>query len=68
MTIATTSVTVRYVEPTIEEELQVVCPICDMKLPMWVVPGMVGKVTTLCVSKTCGKIRVTVDTRNTVVR
>jgi len=64
----TTTITLDILVEQAQEEYQVACPICDMRLILWIVPGMVGKVTTLCTSKTCRKIRVTVDTRDSVVR
>lgn len=52
---------------TTDSEGIVRCPVCDMKLPIVVTPGFVGRFKVLCVSKVCKKVWVVVDTRPVVV-
>ena len=49
------------------EELEVRCPVCNMKLPVMVTAGFIGRFKVLCVSKTCGKVWVVVDSGTPVL-
>lgn len=49
---------------TVVEE-KVRCPVCNMVLPVMITPGFNGRFKVLCVSKTCKKLWVIVDTRIT---
>ena len=44
-------------------DLEIRCPVCDMKLPVTISPDFTGRVRVLCVSKRCGKAWVVFDTK-----
>ena len=48
-------------------DLELRCPVCNMKLPATFSSDTVGRIRVLCVSKTCGKVFVVFDNRASIL-